>query len=133
MADRTPAPPATGPAPVGDRSPFWPWLLLLVVGLTIGVLLAWRPWADAPARADAEPSATPTPSATAAPSPSASASAPASTTVFDEATAPGLFFTDAELARAVPDAPGLSLAPLTRRPGDSPRGPGSRRRPAPRR
>lgn len=109
MADRTPAPPAPEPAPAPDRSPFWPWLLLLVVGLTVGVLLAWRPWADAPRPAEAEPSATPTPSASATPSPSGSPSAPTSA-AFDASTATGLFFTDAELAEAVPAAPGLSLA-----------------------
>lgn len=116
MTDRTPAPPGTGPeparepAPVADRSPFWPWLLLLVAGLTVGVLLAWRPWAGSPTSAEVEPDATATSSAPATPSPSPSASGSPTAAVFDASTAPDLFFTDAELGQAVPDAAGSSLA-----------------------
>lgn len=92
-----------------DRSPFWPWLLLLVLGLAAGIVLAWRPWWTPSARPEPSPSTVTTESA--APSPSDTPSpGPTSAALFDATTVPTLFFTDAELAQGVPEADGLSLA-----------------------
>ncbi|WP_454051429.1 sensor domain-containing protein [Cellulomonas sp. Marseille-Q8402] len=91
------------------RARAWPWLLVLVVALVVGVLLAWRPWAEP--RATGDPAGTPssTGSATATTEPATPAPA-AGAAGFDAGTAATLFLTDAELAQAVPDAAGLSLA-----------------------
>lgn len=99
--------PARTPAP--DRSPAWPWLLVLVLAVAAGVLLAWRPWAStASATADGGP-ATASPSPAAVPSPPG-VPAPEGPGAFDDGTAAALFLTDAELAEAVPMAAGMSLA-----------------------
>jgi PknH-like protein len=106
MSDRTPDAP-TAP----DRSRFRPWLVALVAALVVAGLLAWRPWAPPPAAGGGTtPTASASASATTTATPSAQPSpGPSATTGFDAATAPALFLTDAELARAVPDAAGLSL------------------------
>lgn len=91
-----------------DRSRFWPWLLVLVLALTVGVLLAWRPWTSTAAAGPGDGTTT----ATSEPSTAPSATAPTSAAPagFDEGTADTLFFTDAELAEAVPLAAGQALA-----------------------
>lgn len=95
-----------------DRSRFWPWLVALVAALVVAGLVAWRPWSPAPSPDAGTPptpagttSAPTTAGATAQPAPGSSAPR-----AFDATTAADLFLTDAELARAVPDAAGLSLA-----------------------
>jgi hypothetical protein len=103
MAEPTP------PEGAGDRSRFWPWLLVLLVALAAGVLLAWHPWTASQAR-EPQPTASGSPSA-GTPGPTGSATAaPTVTGGFDAGTAADLFLTDAELAEAVPDAAGSSLA-----------------------
>ncbi|GIG37359.1 sensor domain-containing protein [Cellulomonas pakistanensis] len=100
--------PAPARTPAADRSPAWPWLLVLVLAVAAGVLLAWRPWA---ASGGPRPDVTPA-AATSSPSPAAEPSPPGGTTApgaFDGATAAALFLTDAELAEAVPMADGMSL------------------------
>lgn len=120
---RPPAPadrPGPGGRPPGEppartrlpRDRAWPWLLTLVLALAAGVLLAWRPWAPAPAPGAATPDATAStsPTSTAEPSPTATSGATSGTGGFDADSAPALFLTDAELADAVPMAAGQSLA-----------------------
>jgi hypothetical protein len=99
------------PAPPRASARLWPWLLVLLLALAAGALLAWRPWSP-PAGAEAADPAAASPSAaepTTAHAPDrASAAGPGP--VFDEDGAAALFFTDAELAQAVPLAAGLALA-----------------------
>lgn len=97
-----------------DRSRAWPWLLLLVGALAVGVLLAWRPWAEPQPAPDAGTPA-PTATATADPGPTRSPDPGPDQAAgsFDAGTAATLFLTDAELGEAVPDAAGLALADAT--------------------
>lgn len=89
-----------------DRSRAWPWVLVLVGALLVGVLLAWRPWAAPADVVGAAPAATPSATAPGVVPRSPEPAGPA----FDEASAVALFFTDAELAQAVPLVAGLALA-----------------------
>jgi hypothetical protein len=109
--EETPMPEPTPPQPRGSSTRFWPWLLVLVGALVVGVLLAWRPWAARPSTA-----AEPEPTATAAPAPTATTpggAAPVSGTAgrFDAGTADTLLLTEDELAQAVPMAAGMSVVP----------------------
>lgn len=89
-----------------DRSRAWPWLLVLVAAVVVGVLLAWRPWTSTgPGSTAAAPSSSPT-----TPAPTAPAFTAPVGPELDETDAVALFFTDAELAEAVPLAAGLALA-----------------------
>jgi hypothetical protein len=103
----------TSPDRTRDRSRFWPWLLVLLGALAAGVLLARHPWTASQA---GEPQPTAAASATApvgpgTPEPTGTtAPAPAAAGGFDAGSAGDLFLTDAELAEAVPDAAGSSLA-----------------------
>jgi len=106
---------AADPAPVATpprRDRAWPWLLTLVLALAAGVLLAWRPWAPAPAPGAAAPDATASasPTSTGQASPTATSGPTSGAAAFDADSAPALFLTDAELAEAVPMAAGQSLA-----------------------
>jgi hypothetical protein len=109
--EETPMAEPTPPPPRGTSTRFWPWLLVLVGALVVGVLLALRPWAPRPSTA-----ADPEPAATTAPGPSATAPggptpAAGTTGSFDAGTAGTLLLTDDELAEAVPMAAGMSVAP----------------------
>jgi hypothetical protein len=100
----------TPPEGARDRSPFWPWLLVLLVALAAGVLLAWHPWTASQAR-EPQPTVSGSPSDPGTPEPTGSATAtPTVAGGFDAGSAADLFLTDAELAEAVPDAAGSSLA-----------------------
>ena len=88
-----------------------PWRVLTVAVALLVVLLVWHPWAGTPQPPPSPtptPVETPTPTPTPTPSPKRTpvptASPPGSATVFDIATAQGLFVTDQQLVETIPDA-----------------------------
>lgn len=101
-----PAPPGHGVPP----SPAWPWFTALAVGVVLAGLLAWRPWDQPGAGADPLPTVTATPDP-APGEPAAPETPDEPEVVLGAADVASLFLTDDELARAVPDAAGMSLAP----------------------
>jgi len=88
-----------------------PWRVLTVAVAVLVLLLVWHPWSGTPQPPPSPtltPVQTPTPTPTPSPkrTPAPAPSPPGSATVFDVASAQGLFVTDQQLVETIPDAAG---------------------------
>lgn len=121
MAGTQPQPPGPGASSeqVEERSRWWWWLVVVAVVVAV-VLLVVQPWAEhqtepppgtSPSSASdvpSEPSTAPSPTST---TPATPGPVPGADAVFDKATLPTLFVTDADLVSSVPAAAGSPLEP----------------------